>query len=584
MKKGTVAIDDKGDGKGQLGPIQLQIPLPGIVQWVNLDDLRPNPWQPRIHRDDAKFQELVESIEKHQLYHNLLGRFKDGVIEIADGHQRLEAYKVLQIRYNDRYDRIPVEIREIPDQEMADIAIETNEKRQGLNPIDLGGFFVRYMEEFKVTQEELGARFGISQPVVANTIRLLELPAYVKELIISQEISPTHGRELLRIKNAPDTQIACAKDAVKHHLTVQQLQREVTDEARGKMKPLSKESFPQPSFDTKGCKNCEHREMWPSYDDKEKPFCNDPSCWQGKEKSATDKQAEKERKQVAELMAGKDATDFDKLPRGSFERIWNDKLPEACKTCEKLRTGTRTDYKGQPEMITVCLDAACLKKTRMQEGREHNRKLEEVFQKLLEQAKQKIDFSQPFSPAVCRLILRAGTGYDEDKELAKELGITVKGTDIRQALEKRLQELDADTLRRLVVLGVIYKVFNYRYMRDTKEFAQFVKSLDGDNRLEGSNQVESASPGKETKTTITDAEVCEICHGASGCKACCRECKQPCNGGQACGLDDPMEVKLSRWELVREVRERDGSKKVPAKVDPGTAEVKAKAKRSRKVS
>ena len=93
-----------------------QIPLPGVVQWVNLGDLRPNPWQPRTHRDEVKFCELVESIEKHQLYHNLLGRFKEGVIEVADGHQRWEAYKVLQAKTPGRYDRIPVDIREILDQ------------------------------------------------------------------------------------------------------------------------------------------------------------------------------------------------------------------------------------------------------------------------------------------------------------------------------------------------------------------------------------------------------------------------------------------------------------------------------------
>jgi len=180
----------------------------GEYMHVKLGELHPNPYQPptRLTLTEEAARRGGESILRSGLIQIPLCRAVPkggGVVEfqVGDGWQRHEWFAWLVRNGHPEYGELPVTLRELSDQQMADLIEETDENKSNLNIMERAWLWRKYLADFKnVTQAQLAERRHVSQGEIANTIRLLELPDEVQDMIITQEITPTHGRSLLQLK------------------------------------------------------------------------------------------------------------------------------------------------------------------------------------------------------------------------------------------------------------------------------------------------------------------------------------------------------------------------------------------------
>jgi ParB family chromosome partitioning protein len=178
----------------------------GERMYIKLGDLLPNPYQPptRVEIDEETAKRFGLSILEHGLLQMPVVRVskEEGKFEVGDGWLRLSGYKWLVKNKHPEYTEMPVVLRGFTDIEMADLVLEANSVRQDMNAVEKAWYYNKYLSDFKkVTQAEFAKRHNISQSEVANTIRLLELPEEVKGKIISREITESHGRALLAVKD-----------------------------------------------------------------------------------------------------------------------------------------------------------------------------------------------------------------------------------------------------------------------------------------------------------------------------------------------------------------------------------------------
>jgi ParB family transcriptional regulator, chromosome partitioning protein len=178
-----------------LGDVAVQAPPPpGSVQSVALDLLEPNPFQPRSTIDPTALDELAQSIRVSGILQPLLVRPHPAVpgrYQIVAGERRWRAAAAAGLH------NVPTLVREMADTEAAAVALVENLQRQDLNPIDEAEGFDRLLTQFGLTQEALGQAVGKSRSHITNTLRLLNLPAAVKEAVRKGEISAGHARALL---------------------------------------------------------------------------------------------------------------------------------------------------------------------------------------------------------------------------------------------------------------------------------------------------------------------------------------------------------------------------------------------------
>jgi ParB family chromosome partitioning protein len=207
-----------GRGFGALIP---QAPSPKPVERsLPLDQVGPNPWQPRVDFDDEKLREMAESIREHGVVEPLVVRQRHGTFELVAGERRLRAARLAGLQ------AVPVVVRDMNDREVLEVTLIENLQREDLSALEEAGAFVRLMEEFGATQEDVARRVGKSRPAVANTIRLLQLPEPVREEMRSGRLSAGHARALLALES-PIEQTALARDVVRLGLSVRQLEARI---------------------------------------------------------------------------------------------------------------------------------------------------------------------------------------------------------------------------------------------------------------------------------------------------------------------------------------------------------------------
>jgi ParB family chromosome partitioning protein len=159
--------------------------------WLDCTAIETNPYQPRQTFDEAEIADLADSIRTHGILQPLVVRPFGDAYQLIAGERRLRAAQAADWR------QVPVQIREVDDRQMAELAIVENVQRKDLNAIEKAESFQRYLDEYGSTQEELAARVNVDRSTVANLIRLLELPPDVKRMVMQGEISPGHARALL---------------------------------------------------------------------------------------------------------------------------------------------------------------------------------------------------------------------------------------------------------------------------------------------------------------------------------------------------------------------------------------------------
>ena len=193
----------------------------GKISKLSISLVDPKADQPRKNFDKAALEELAKSIEENGLLQPILVReYGNGRYQIIAGERRFRASKIAGLS------EIPAIILDKDDRKVAEISLIENIQREDLNPIEEAMAFKSLAEEYGLTQEELSERVGKSRSAIANSVRLLDLPAPVLEMVASGEISAGHGRTLLGVK-LRDNMILLAKRIPELDLSVRQLEEEV---------------------------------------------------------------------------------------------------------------------------------------------------------------------------------------------------------------------------------------------------------------------------------------------------------------------------------------------------------------------
>jgi ParB family chromosome partitioning protein len=225
-----------GRGLGALLSSDSTIDLGAEPSEVDLDSIVPGPMQPRTHFDEAALESLAESIRTHGVVQPLLVRRRDGGYELIAGERRWRAAKLAGIP------RVPVVVKEVPDDSLLEIALIENIQRENLNPIEEAQAYKKLIETVGLTQESLASRVGRDRTYITNYLRLLRLPDDVQQLVKEGRLSTGHARTLLALSHA-DLQRRIARQIIDGGLSVratEQLVQKASEE-----KP-AKRSAPQP--------------------------------------------------------------------------------------------------------------------------------------------------------------------------------------------------------------------------------------------------------------------------------------------------------------------------------------------------
>ncbi len=186
---------------------------------LRISDIEPNRAQPRKQFDEDALAELAASIAQHGVLQPLLVRpLSGGNYQLVAGERRWRASRMAGLT------EVPVVVREMTDQEAAELALIENLQREDLNPMEEALGFQTLMESYGLTQEETAQAVNKSRPAVANALRLLRLPRPVAELVSEGRLSAGHARAVLAF-SGEEEQVAAAQAAIQGGLSVRELEK-----------------------------------------------------------------------------------------------------------------------------------------------------------------------------------------------------------------------------------------------------------------------------------------------------------------------------------------------------------------------
>lgn len=211
-------------------PVSVQPPQQGdAIFQLEVDKIKPNPHQPRRMFDEAALKDLAASIREFGILQPLTVTKVEREVpngtaveyELIAGERRLMASKLVGL------ERVPAIIRRVGmERERLELAIIENLQRENLNGIEMARAYARLQDEFRMTQREIAARLGKSREVVANTVRLLDLPQEVQQAIEQNKISDSHGRLLLAVDDQA-LQRKLFNDLLNRQMTTRELRDQV---------------------------------------------------------------------------------------------------------------------------------------------------------------------------------------------------------------------------------------------------------------------------------------------------------------------------------------------------------------------
>lgn len=194
---------------GQAGdqPGQDPAPVPSQSELLHLDinALHRNPFQPRKDFDLQALNELTESVAQHGVLQPLLVRETANGYQIIAGERRWLASRDAGLK------TVPCRVMKLEDKVMSEVAIIENLQREDLNELEKAQAFQTYLDQFGCSVEELAQKMGKDRSTVANSLRLLELPSFVKEALRAGKISAGHGRSLLPLEEEADQIAMCQR-------------------------------------------------------------------------------------------------------------------------------------------------------------------------------------------------------------------------------------------------------------------------------------------------------------------------------------------------------------------------------------
>ncbi|NLN17101.1 MAG: ParB/RepB/Spo0J family partition protein [Firmicutes bacterium] len=197
------------------------------VQQINLDQIRPNPFQPRRTFDEASLEELSDSIRRQGVLQPVVVRPMGEGYELIVGERRWRASAKAGLK------EIPAIVRHVSDEEMMAQALVENIQREDLNPIEEAHAYRQLMQLAGLTQEELAAMVGKKRPTIANSLRLLSLTAEVQQMVLEGKLSAGHAKVLLSLEGKE--QVKAAVQVVEKGLSVRETERLVQSLAKKKV-------------------------------------------------------------------------------------------------------------------------------------------------------------------------------------------------------------------------------------------------------------------------------------------------------------------------------------------------------------
>lgn len=210
-----------GKGLGALIP-ELNVTDDEKIIQVKLDQLRPNPYQPRKEFDPNAIEELKNSILEHGVVQPIIIRKSLRGYEIIAGERRYRASIEAGL------ETIPAVVKDFSDAQIMEIALIENLQREDLNPMEIAVAYQKLMDHFDLTQENLAKKVGKSRPHVANFLRLLQLPENIQEHVSRGTLSMGHAKALLGVKDRKQL-LQLAKKTMEENLSVRQLESLVQD-------------------------------------------------------------------------------------------------------------------------------------------------------------------------------------------------------------------------------------------------------------------------------------------------------------------------------------------------------------------
>lgn len=199
------------------------------IQFVPLSSLKPCRFQPRKVFNEEALEELVSSIRQKGVLQPLLVRSDAaGGYEIIAGERRFRASQKAGLT------EVPVIIKEFNDKDTLEVALIENLQRENLNPLEEAQAYVKLLQEFRYTQEELSEVLGKSRSYIANMMRLLELPEKVKEMLEKKQLTPGHARALLGMPKAEEL----ALEIINKGMTVRETEKLADQQKNPKQKQI----------------------------------------------------------------------------------------------------------------------------------------------------------------------------------------------------------------------------------------------------------------------------------------------------------------------------------------------------------
>lgn len=203
-----------GRGLGSLmGEAQSETGYAGGELEVDIDKVSPNPDQPRVQFDEQALQELSESIEQNGVLQPLLVRKKGSGYEIIAGERRYQASRLAGKT------TVPVIVRDVTEDKVLELALIENLQRSDLNPIEEARGYRRLIDSQGMTQEALSKAVSKSRSAITNSLRLLDLPEQVQDMLFEGKLTAGHARAILAVPYE-DGRIALAEKVVKDGLSV----------------------------------------------------------------------------------------------------------------------------------------------------------------------------------------------------------------------------------------------------------------------------------------------------------------------------------------------------------------------------
>ena len=191
------------------------------VNSCGIEELRPNPYQPRKTFNDEDQKKLVASLKQSGIIQPIIVRKAETGYEIIAGERRWRAAQAAGLK------DVPIVVRKASDREAAELSLIENLLREELNPLEEADAYVTLMEKFNLSQELISVQVGKDRSTIANTVRLLKLPAKAKSALTEKKITSGHARSLLAL-TSQEEQIAALDVILKRGLNVRETEKLIT--------------------------------------------------------------------------------------------------------------------------------------------------------------------------------------------------------------------------------------------------------------------------------------------------------------------------------------------------------------------